>query len=103
MRFLERGTEQPPVDTSTSVVNIKDQSQIKIFPNPTRNLFYIEGIKGNAQVQLFDVSGKLMQNKHLSPNTEKSIDCSQLPAGIYWLYLKEDNSKTIYSHKLVKQ
>lgn len=103
MRFLERGTEQPPVDTGTSVVNIKDQSQIKIFPNPTRSLFYIDGIKGNARVQLFDVSGKLILNRPLSPNTGKSIDCSQLPAGIYWLYLKEDNSKTIYSHKLVKQ
>jgi len=101
MRFLEQGTEQPPVDTGTSVVNIKDQSKIKVYPNPARSLFYIEGIKGNARVQLFDVSGKLVLNSTIQGS--QAIDCGQLAAGIYWLYLKEANSNTIYSHKVVKQ
>ncbi len=103
LRFLERGTEQPPVDTGTSVIQIKDQNLVRIFPNPTRDLFYIDGVRGNANVQLFDVSGKLILNRLLPGNRTKSIGCSPLPAGIYWLYLKEAGSKTIYSHKLIKQ
>ncbi len=102
MRFLERGTETPPTtDSSTSIINIKDQSQIKIYPNPMRDLLYIEGSKENFSVQLFDISGKLMLNSTIQ--NPEPIDCSQLPAGIYWIYLKAANSQTIYGHKLVKE
>ncbi len=103
MRFLERGTEQPPVDTGTAVVNLKDQNQIKVFPNPTSDLLYIQGTKGNTIVQCFDVSGRMMMNTTISEKSNQAIDCSQLSSGAYWLYIKEANSKTVYSHKLVKQ
>lgn len=103
LRFLERGTEQPPVDTGTSVVNVRDQSQVKIFPNPVNNLIYIQGVKNNTEARFYDVSGKLVLSTLITDKSFGSIDCSQLPAGIYGLYLQEANSKTIYSHKLLKQ
>jgi len=102
LRFLELGTEPPPTnDTSTSVVNIKDQSQIKVYPNPMRDLLYIEGIKEDFSVQLFDISGKLILSSNIKRT--QAIDCGQLPAGAYWLYLKAANSPTVYGHKIVKQ
>jgi uncharacterized delta-60 repeat protein len=101
LRFLEQGTEVPPTtDTGTSVVNIKDQNVIKVYPNPTRDLLHIEGIKENFRVQLFDISGKLVLSRNIK--STQPINCSQLPSGTYWLYLKADNSQTIYVHKLVK-
>jgi uncharacterized delta-60 repeat protein len=103
LRFLERGTEvPPPTDTGTSIVNIKDQNQIKVFPNPTRDLLYIQGTKGNAEVQCFDMSGRMMMKTSISEKSNQSIDCSQLPSGVYWLYIKVNKSQTVYIHKLVK-
>lgn len=103
MRFLERGTEQPPVYTSTSVVNVRDQSQVKIFPNPVNNLLYIQGVKSNTEARFYDLSGKLVLSALISDKNFGTVDCGSLPAGIYGLYLKEANSKIIYAHKLLKQ
>lgn len=103
LRFLERGTEQPPVDTGTSVVNIKDQDQVKIFPNPVNNVLYIRGVKSNTEARFYDVSGKLVLSTLITDKNSGTVDCSPLPPGIYGLYLKEANSKTIYAYKLLKQ
>ncbi len=103
LRFLERGTEQPPVDTGTSVVNVKDQNQVKIFPNPVNNLLYIQGVKSKTEARFYDISGKMVLSILISNKNFGTIDCSLLPAGVYGLYLKEANSNKIYFHKLLKQ
>lgn len=100
MRFVNKTS---PVDTGTSVVNIKDQNRIKVFPNPVGNQLYIRGMKTNAELMIFDISGKAMINTHLSGATPEQVDCSQLAAGIYWLYIREASGTTIYTHKIIKQ
>lgn len=98
MRFVNKTN---PVDTGTSVVNIKDQNRLKVFPNPVGNQLFIRGIKTNAQLMIFDISGKALINTSLSAT--EPVDCSKLAAGIYWLYILEASGTTIYTHKIIKQ
>lgn len=100
---IMRLTDHETVDTSTAVVNIRDQQQIKVFPNPMGNNLYIHGMKANASVRIFDISGKAILKTTLSAKSPEPVDCSKLAAGIYWLQLKEERSATIYTQKLIKQ
>ncbi len=101
MRIVDH--ETGTVDTGTSVVSIKDQQQIKVFPNPMGNHLYIRGLKSNTQVMIFDISGKAILHTTVSATVPEPVDCSQLAAGIYWLQLKEERSAIIYTQKLIKQ
>ncbi len=104
MRFINtKRMIRPPVDTGTSVTSIKDQNRIQIFPSPIKNFVCIRGITKNTQVQFYDVSGKVILGTNISAKEAKPIDCSKFAAGIYWVYLKEEQGQTDYIHKLVKQ
>lgn len=101
MRFTNT-REEPPVDTGTSIVNISDQSKIKVFPNPANSYINVQGFKTNTQAILYDMSGRVVLQKQVNAQ-RTTIDCGALTPAVYWLYLKEENSNIVYTHKLVKQ
>lgn len=72
---------------------------INVFPNPTTNAVYVEGINLpiDLQFQLYDASGRLMS---LLNCVNRKIDLTLFPAGVY--ILKTTNS--IQSElKIIKQ
>ncbi len=61
-------------------------NEIRIFPNPTTDIFYIEGESlENASFELIDNLGRSILKENLS--AEKKIDLSKQAAGIYFLKL----------------
>jgi len=63
--------------------NIETYKNIKIYPNPTNNIIYIEGLDNNKSntIQIFDVQGKLVLTKTI--NEKGTIDLSELNKGVY--------------------
>ena len=72
----------------TGINDIKN-SNIKIYPNPTNNIFNIEGLTKNENntIQIFDVQGKLVITKTI--NEKGTIDLSELNKGIYVIKIGE--------------
>ena len=76
------------VDNNLSIGNTNN-SNIKIYPNPTNNFINIEGLTKNENntIQIFDVQGKLVNTKNI---TEKgTIDLSELNKGVYVIKIGE--------------
>jgi len=49
-----------------------------------------------THIDIYDVTGKLMQRvDNESMNTDLSVDCADLPRGIYFMALKEQKLKVI--------
>jgi hypothetical protein len=76
---------------------------ITAFPNPVRDEVTIN-IAGNAagigQVQLIDISGKLIKADHTDTNT-LNMSMAGLPSGIYLIrYIYAEHTQTI---KVIKQ
>ena len=68
-----------------------------IAPNPTSNVFYINGIDGNSQINLRDLSGKNIGQFRY----ENGINIAHLPSGIYVVeYFFEGIAQT---RKIVKE
>lgn len=78
-------------------------TDIKIYPNPTKDNVTIEGLKDitNASYSIFDISGKMVKNNSMFFNNEATINLSSYDSGVYFVHLKTDSKKLVY--KVVKE
>jgi len=83
-----------------SISEAKSDLMFEVFPNPNSGTFSIQTNKLNSWIEIFDLSGKLMQMCQLKQNIE-NLDCSHLPKGCYIIKLKDNNN--IICQKLIIQ
>ncbi|MFC4722638.1 glycosyl hydrolase family 18 protein [Geojedonia litorea] len=78
--------------------NLKDN--IKVFPNPAKNLIHITNHKGIkfSEIEILNVLGKLIIKEHPESN---AIDISELSDGIYFLKVQDDLGKQA-TFKIIK-
>ena len=69
-------------------------SRLNAYPNPTTNDITIDGIKGEQEYNLIDLSGKVVLNGTLS-ETMNTISLIALPKGSYHLRIKNEEGISI--------
>jgi uncharacterized delta-60 repeat protein len=94
-------------DISVSIDEIVGIGEYKIYPNPTKGVFTIQGINQKAQgtsqisqIEIYDVYGNLVTTKQCVIN--KEINISTLPKGVYFIYIKAQYSSNVVIKKIVK-
>ena len=83
----------------------KQEGVFKAYPNPANEVLYIQHLPGSvaqaSQIQLFDISGKLVLNQTLAAfEVTYIINTAQLENGIYFLTLKTQ-SGIVQTEKIV--
>lgn len=85
-------------------VDIKDpiyNNQIKLFPNPCHDYLNIAiDFADQYSIEIINIHGEKLKTKSAIQN--KSIDVKDLPSGLYFLKLLDDNSNT-YIQKFIKK
>lgn len=75
---------------SASVAEVELKENIKLFPNPVTNTFFISGdnqtLSELKEIVLYDLSGKLVFQKKITEN--QSYDISHLVSGSYTVFFK---------------
>ncbi|RZK68605.1 MAG: T9SS type A sorting domain-containing protein, partial [Pedobacter sp.] len=91
--------------SKTITERTSDESDIKIYPNPSTDKWNIQILHGSAKtttVHLFDVLGKKVRNQTFSHDTHKlTVDNSDLAIGTYILQVTRD--KVVKTYKLIKE
>lgn len=70
--------------------------KLKVYPNPAAsviNLVFHSGVSSTAEVNIFDMTGKLMLHKALEINAGENLvglDIHQIPAGVYQVVLTHE-------------
>lgn len=68
----------------TQISTFEMNSDFKIYPNPNHGMFIISSEYGIDNIQIFDIIGNLIYEKHkLNHQKNYSIDLSSLPKGVY--------------------
>ncbi len=80
--------------------NDQKRELLKLYPNPIKDVLYIDKKLSNCTLQLFSLDGKLVYDKFLK-NTSIPIQLEYLQPGIYIAKLKT-NEQT-FSQKLIKE
>ena len=68
---------------------------ITIYPNPSKNLIYIDSDNSNFIASIFNLNGKLLIKKSI----KTQIDISNLNKGVYFIELINESNKSF--HKLI--
>lgn len=82
---------------STTENNIKNN--ISLYPNPAKDLIYLDNLPAGTTIQITDMSGRKLQSQKYN-NKKSSINTSQLTNGIYIIHA-EHKGKNILSEKLI--
>ena len=85
-------------ETWTSL-QIIQQNEIEIWPNPTSGFLQFQTVKLTEEVLIFDSSSRLIKSVQINAR-EGRIDLTELVAGIYFASFR--NEKTILVHKFLK-
>lgn len=88
------------VNANVNIIEImRDNSYIKIYPNPSLNSFFIDCVNSD-EIKLYDISGKEVLSQNVNDKTEINIE--HLPKGIYHVRVFS-RSKIVGKSKFVKQ
>lgn len=82
---------------STASVEESKLSDLKIFPNPTTEILYIQLPLNNFKVAIYSLQGQLL----VTEENTKMINCATLPMGTYLIKVITPN--TIYSKLFIKE
>lgn len=81
-------TASPLVITESSLSSINDnlEEKIRLFPNPTTDYFYIEGVNGkNYHIRVYDLNGRLILSQNNTGNV--FIETNKWEKGKYLVQL----------------
>ena len=80
-------------------IPMKSNNRISIYPNPAKDIVYFQLPTDidNAQIKVYDITGKLILNQPL--NNDKSLSVESFARGIYIIYIS--NKKMKYHTKIV--
>ena len=101
---VAQGVQQPyEISTVLAIDNHSIKLELTAYPNPTTN--YLTLNVGNAELstlnfQLYDISGKLIENRKIISNTE-TIGMENLPSATYFLKVTNNNNE-IKTFKIIK-
>ncbi len=87
------------VEDVTSI--LEDIGDINIYPNPTRDFFYISSLLKNNDIifNMIDALGKKLKMQYLISDDTYFVDCSEYAAGVYTLSIQ--TPKNTYFKKIV--
>ena len=72
------------------------QDKIRVYPNPTKNKLFIQGLPNPSKISIYNVLGESV----VSETNSKEIDVKKLPLGIYILKVIYNEKETV--HKFIK-
>ena len=101
---VAQGVQQPyEISIVLGIDNHSIKLELTAYPNPTTN--YLTLNVGNAELstlnfQLYDINGKLIENRKIISNTE-TIGMENLPSATYFLKVTNNNNE-IKTFKIIK-
>ncbi|MFA9372077.1 MAG: alpha-amylase family glycosyl hydrolase [Labilibaculum antarcticum] len=85
---------------STGINDILNQ-ELRMYPNPVRDILHLENLKQVNRLQLFDLSGKAIMALNM-PNESANLNLNNLTKGTYILVFEMEDGSQL-SKKIVKQ
>lgn len=103
-RWLKINTDLQslPYTCSTIGINPVRTSSLIVYPNPTRNIFYLNGGKVGAKFTIVNVFEQTELSGGINSSNNFAIDITNLNTGLYFLIISESNGK-VTVHKIIKE
>lgn len=71
-------------------------NNIKVYPNPTHNTLYVEGVDDAKSITIFNSQGIKLKQLHINNFKELVIPVNEFSSGIYFIKLEYSNQTTLH-------
>ena len=101
-----------PMEECDLIISTEDEkgippSPLLLSPNPAYEKLNISGFSESSIVEwnIYDLGGKLLLNgqEQLFENSSLNINIAELPASIYFLAIRNEQSQVLFSERFIKQ
>ncbi len=90
-------------NVTTGVNNLAiDNGQFAVYPNPSNGIFMLDGIAAGSTVQLYDITGKLVETNINGEATLMQINISNFADGMYLVRIVSKDGKIMGQQKVLK-
>ena len=77
-----------------------DQHALRIFPNPAHDFLIVEHqAPHTASARLSDVTGRILWQENITPNTQTRIPVAGWPAGLYFLQMENQTRRVLINRQ----
>jgi hypothetical protein len=99
---VAQGVQQPfEISTTLGINETSINLEMNVYPNPTTNYLILNVVESKGlSYQLFDLQGKLIENKKVTANNT-TITMEDLPNATYFLKVTK-NSQAVKTFKIIK-
>jgi hypothetical protein len=99
---VTQGVQQPyEVSTTVGINETSINLELSVYPNPTTDYLTLKvDDNSNLNYQVYDLQGKVIENKKVS-STTTSINVENLPKAIYFLNVTKNN-RIVKTFKIIK-
>ncbi len=87
-----------PKMNQEALASMNNQEDIKVYPNPSSDIFFIEASEATKAI-VTDLQGR----KVLETNDTHQINLKENPSGIYFLQLMNEEGMLLKTEKIIKQ
>lgn len=77
-------------------------SEIKLYPNPVKDVLSIQGLSGDENLFLYDLNGKLIFDLPAQGENVQLLNLEELQSGVYFLTIQTKQGNRVYK-KVVKK
>jgi hypothetical protein len=86
-----------------SVVSVSGNfiNNLTIYPNPAKEVFYLENLPANAVIRIYNITGKVILSG-LSEGSVTQVDISGVNPGIYIIRVTDPISGSVFSGRIIK-
>ncbi len=91
------GTDWWPCGAQVQINPTVANSDFKMYPNPSKNILFLEIMNDEFKIlnaEIYELTGKLVKSFPLE-ETEKGLNISSLPKGLYFVKLGEQTQKLV--------
>ena len=82
-------------------INLKQNSNIVISPNPAKEQIFIDGIEEIDELMIYDAYGRLIISVKNEEQATKTINISSFKSGIYFIQFKNNKTGFVLIEKFV--
>ncbi|WP_020526763.1 T9SS type A sorting domain-containing protein [Flexithrix dorotheae] len=91
-----------PIVIDPTLLGVEEEllalQKVMVYPNPVKDILNIDGEV--SQIQLLDITGRVILTKTFRPNEQKTLDVYQLPQGLYLLNMVNKGAKLVKKIKI---
>lgn len=85
-----------PIQTFTTGVLREGSFEKNIYPNPSSDVVYIDGLRDDAVVRILNVNGSVIHEERADNRSIINISTSEIPTGLYLVEVLEENDYRHY-------